>query len=55
VNFLDKYFVAFGVFFNFGDHDFIEEVDLPEFLIVAAFLVILGVDCIELYVLGSVE
>lgn len=40
----DEYLVVFGIFFDFGDHDFVEEIDLPEFLIVAALLVIFGVD-----------
>jgi hypothetical protein len=47
LNFLDQDFVAFGVFLDFGDHNLIEEVNLPEFLIVAHFFVIFGVNCIE--------
>jgi hypothetical protein len=38
------FFVRDRVIFDFGDHDFVHKIDLPEFLVVAGFLVIFGVN-----------
>ena len=44
MNFLDEHLIAVGILLDFGDHNLVEEVDLPELLIVAAFLIILGIN-----------
>lgn len=53
--FFDQYFVALRVFFDFGDHDLVEKVNFPEFLIVAVLLVVFGIDYFKIKLLGSVE
>jgi hypothetical protein len=41
---LNKDLIAIGVFLDLGDHDLIEEVNLPKLLIVAILFVVFGVD-----------
>jgi hypothetical protein len=36
-------FICDGVIFDFGDHDFVEEVYFPELLVVAGLFVVLGI------------
>ena len=45
IDLLCEYFVGYGVLLDFGDHYLVNEIDLPEFLVVADFLVVFGVDC----------
>jgi len=41
---LHQYPVALRVFLDLGDHDFVEQIHLPELLIVTVLLVILGIN-----------
>ena len=42
-----KLLIVDGIVLDFGDHNFIEEVDFPELLIVTDFLIVFGVDLID--------
>lgn len=55
LNFLDQNFVSLRVLLDFGDHNLVEEVDLPKLLIVATLFIILGIDYMKTSILGSVE
>ena len=54
-NFLIEDLVAIGVLFDFGDHDLVEEIDLPELLVIATFFIVFGINYLTTKVLGSVE
>lgn len=41
---LHQYLIAIGVLLDLGDHNLIEQVDLPELLVVAVLLIVFGVD-----------
>jgi hypothetical protein len=43
LEFRSDLFVRDGVIFDFGDHNFVEEVHFPELLVVAGLLVVLGI------------
>ena len=44
IDILSEHFVGYRVFLDFGDHDIVNKIDLPKLLIIADFLIILGID-----------
>ena len=41
---LDEYLIAVRILLDFGYHNLVEKIDLPELLVVATFLIILGIN-----------